>query len=64
LTELGIDEVVAEKKEHNGKVEAFNARSCSIIGGGVRGVRAPLTGVIVEPWVVKGRSRIDERLRH
>jgi putative transposase len=25
LTELGIDQVVAEKKEHNGKVEAFNA---------------------------------------
>jgi putative transposase len=25
LTELGIDQVVAEKKEHNGKVEVFNA---------------------------------------
>ncbi len=25
LTEMGIDQVVAEKKEHNGKVEVFNA---------------------------------------
>jgi transposase InsO family protein len=25
LTELGIDQVVAKKKEHNGKIEVFNA---------------------------------------
>ena len=24
LTELGVDQIVAEKKEHNGKVENFN----------------------------------------
>jgi hypothetical protein len=35
LTELGIDQMVAEDKEHNGKVEVFNAnlRSCSIATG-------------------------------
>jgi hypothetical protein len=37
LTELGIDQVVAEDKEHNGKVEVFNAnlRSCSIATGSI-----------------------------
>jgi transposase InsO family protein len=34
LTELGIDQVVAEHKEHNGKVEVFNANLHKELGGG------------------------------